>query len=90
MHSMTELVQLVSEAAKEVDRSGDLIDFADLAIDESAAFEMMANHVVDGYYEVFDGNVAAMATVTALVVENFVLQLMLAKSNGVQDTESGV
>ena len=73
------IVNLVAELAMEADKSGELIDFGMLNINESEAFHLMSSNVVEGYYDVFDGNIAALATVTALVVENFVLSLMLSQ-----------
>lgn len=80
MSTTNEMVNLVAEMAMEVNESGTLIDFAGLSIDEDATFHTMASHVVEGYCDQFNGNVVAMATVTALVVENFILQLKLKRA----------
>lgn len=72
-----EIVNLVAELAMEVNEGGQVIDFDELTIDRDATFAMMAAHVVEGYNDILEGNVTAMATITALVVENFVLQVLL-------------
>lgn len=74
-----DVVNLVVEMAMAADKSGQLIDFGMLNISEEEAFRLMASNVVDGYYEAFNGNIIAMATVTALIVENFVLTLLLSQ-----------
>ena len=73
----TELVSLITEMAMEVNEESQAVDFSELNLDKEATFAMMANHVVDGYNEILDSNVTAMSTITSLVVENFVLQLLL-------------
>lgn len=70
-----EYIQLVSEMAKEVAK-GDPIDFAYLNIDEKQIFDLMASHIVEKYAEykhTEEGQTIFLATITKLVVENFVL-----------------
>lgn len=70
-----EYIQLVSEMAKEVAK-GDPIDFAYLNIDENQIFDLMASHIVEKYAEykhTEEGQTIFLATITKLVVENFVL-----------------
>lgn len=83
MSTTNELVNLIAEMAMEIDKSASLVDFGLLQVDEEAVFHLMATTVVESYCDMFNGSVLAMATVTALVVENFVLQLML-ENNGIQ------
>ena len=70
-----EYVNLVSEMAKEVAKE-DPIDFAYLNIDEKQIFDMMSSHIVEKYYHyrnTEEGQTIFLATITKLVVENFVL-----------------
>jgi hypothetical protein len=89
MSTTNELINLIAEMAMQIDKSGSIVDFGTLQVDEEAVFHLMATNVIEGYYDMFNGSVMAMATVTALVVENFVLQLML-ENNGVQRKETGL
>lgn len=73
----SEFVKLVVELAKEVDLE-DPVDFAMLPIDDDILWEMMAAHVVEMF--AFTSNMdktVLMATITKLVVENFVLNARL-------------
>ena len=57
----------------------DPIDWGELAIKEQDAFEMMASNVISQMEGLADDErpVVAMATITKLLVENFVLNLKL-------------
>jgi len=74
----TEAVGQLAELAQEVEIK-DPIDWGMLNIKESEAFEMMANSVLDQFYSVPEEHrhTVAMATMTKLLVENFVLNLKL-------------
>ena len=72
-----ELINDVVALAKEVDVGGSIVDFGLLSLDEDAIFNLMASNVIEGYLELLDGNLIAMATITALLVENFVLNVQL-------------
>jgi len=72
-----ELVNMVADLAMEVNEGSQAVNFDELTIDKEATFAMMATHVVEGYKDILDGNITAMATITSLVVENFVFQLLL-------------
>ena len=70
-----EYVNLVSEMAKEVAKE-DPIDFAYLNIDEKQIFDLMSSHIVEKFYHyrnTEEGQTIFLATITKLVVENFVL-----------------
>lgn len=70
-----EYVRLIVEIAKEVAKE-DPIDFAYLNIDESQIFDLMASHIVEKYSQykhTEEGQTIFLATITKLVVENFVL-----------------
>jgi hypothetical protein len=73
--NLQELTQLVTEMAREVAKE-DPIDFAYLSIDEKQIFELMSSHIVEKYAQyrnTEEGQVIFLATITKLVVENFVL-----------------
>ena len=68
-------VNLVAEMAKEVAKE-DPIDFAYLNIDEKQIFDLMSSHIVEKFYHyrnTEEGQTIFLATITKLVVENFVL-----------------
>ena len=70
-----EYINLVSEMAKEVAKE-DPIDFAYLNIDEKQIFDLMSSHIVEKFYHyrnTEEGQTIFLATITKLVVENFVL-----------------
>lgn len=73
MITQTDVVNLVTELAMEAETG----DFPE-SMDRSATYYTMASNIVENYYEKFDGNLIAMATVTALVVENLILILKLS------------
>jgi hypothetical protein len=69
-----ELVGLISELAREVGNS-DEIDFGTLDIDEVSAYNLMANNVLEKYSAIKDNELVMMATITHLLVQNFILNL---------------
>lgn len=70
---MINVDQLV-ELAKEVE-SEDPIDWGMLAIDEEAAYRLIATHVIELYNT--NDQLTMLASITKLIVENFVLNLKL-------------
>lgn len=79
----TEAVGQLAALAQDVEIK-DPIDWGMLAIEESQAYEMMANSVLDQFYSVPEEHrhTVAMATMVKLLVENFVLNLKLAEERG--------
>ena len=73
-----ELVGLISELAREVG-NGDEIDFGTLDIDEDSAYNLMASNVLEKYPTIKDNELVMMATITHLLVRNFVLEVELRK-----------
>jgi iron-sulfur cluster repair protein YtfE (RIC family) len=71
-----ELVNLVAELAQEVDKE-DPIDFGMLQLDEGSVWHLMSVNVVDKYLEMSDDRVVMMATITKLLVDNFILNYKL-------------
>lgn len=71
-------VKQLAELAMQADMV-DPIDWGELAIKEQDAFEMMASNVISQMEGLADDErpVVAMATITKLLVENFVLNLKL-------------
>ena len=68
-----DLINLIADLAKEVDLE-DPIDFGMLRVDEDALWHMMAANVVEMFRVNSESDKLIMlATVTKLVVENFVL-----------------
>jgi hypothetical protein len=73
------LVNLIVQLAKEIDLE-DPIYWDMLEIDEDATWHMMACNVVEMFrLESESDKLILLATVTKLVVENFVLQAQLMK-----------
>lgn len=70
MISVDQLVEL----AKEVE-SEDPIDWGMLAIDEDTAYRVIASQVVELYNS--NDQITMLASITKLIVENFVLNLKL-------------
>ena len=70
---MINVDQLV-ELAKEVE-SEDPIDWGMLAIDEEAAYRLIASHVIELYNT--NDQLTMLASITKLIVEKFVLNLKL-------------
>lgn len=71
-----ELINLVADLAKVVDNE-DPIDFAILTIDDESVWHLMATNVVEQYLPLADNKVVIMATITKLVVDNFILNMRL-------------
>lgn len=76
MNETENLVKFIAELAMEVNQSH--IDWGMLAIDEKQAYELMATSAVEN--EGLKDPMVARAVVTALLVENFVLNLKLFQS----------
>lgn len=78
-------VKVVAEAAREVNRE-DPIDFGLTQIDDNRIWDLMASYIVERYLPFKDtdtGTMMYLATITKLVVENFVLNYKLQnKDNG--------
>jgi hypothetical protein len=74
----TEAVGRLVELAQEVEIR-DPIDWGMLSINESDAYELMANSVLDQMYSLPESyrETVMMATMTKLLVENFVLNIKL-------------
>lgn len=70
---MTNLERIV-ELAKEVEIE-DPIDWGMLAIDEDNAYRLIATHVIEIYND--SDKLTMLASITKLVVENFVLNIKL-------------
>jgi hypothetical protein len=70
-------VKYIAEIAKQVE-SEDIIDWGMLSIDENETYEFVANSVLSQFNKYNDSEREVMiATITKLVVENFVLHLKL-------------
>jgi hypothetical protein len=71
-------VKQLAELAKELNEE-DPIDWGKLQITEEYAYEMMASNVMEQFYNIpKDHHMAvALATITKLLVENFVLNVKL-------------
>lgn len=74
----TEAVGRLVELAQEVEIR-DPIDWGMLSINETDAYELMANSVLDQMYSLPESyrETVMMATMTKLLVENFVLNIKL-------------
>jgi|TARA_B110000503_G_C7113576_1_gene399262 hypothetical protein len=77
----TKAVGRLVELAREVEIK-DPIDWGMLNIREEDAYELMANSVLDQFYTLPDDHkeTVMLATLTKLLVENFVLNLKLAET----------
>lgn len=75
---MTPTVKQLAELARESDDQ-DPIDWGELKITEDHAYEMMASNVLEQFSSIPEDQrlTVAMATVTKLLVENFVLNVKL-------------
>lgn len=72
---------IISELAQEIE-GPDPIDWGDLSVSESAAYELVANQVYEQYKEtenIKGERLVLLATIVKLAVENFVLNLKLLK-----------
>lgn len=73
-----ELVAMIADLAKEVGNN-DPIDFDTIAMDEDSVYHMMAINVLEKYQSNINNEIVMMATITHLLVENFILNLRLGK-----------
>lgn len=75
----TEYVGILVDLAQEVDIK-DSIDWGMLNVNEQQAFELMANSVVDQIHSLPEDQreIIMMASLTKLLVENFVLNARLS------------
>lgn len=88
MDNMNNTIKQLAELAMEAEMT-DPIDWGMLNISEREAFEMMASQVLEQMFNVPENDraVVAMATMTKLLVENFVLNLQL---KGAENVKNGV
>jgi iron-sulfur cluster repair protein YtfE (RIC family) len=73
-----ELVNLVAELAQEVDKE-DPVDFGMLQLDERSVWHLMSVNVVEKYFEMSGDRVVMMATITKLLVDNFILNYKMMR-----------
>lgn len=71
-----ELINTVADLAKEVGNH-DPLDFGSLDIDEDSVCHLMASNVVDKYQNISEDRLVMLATITHLIIENFILNLKL-------------
>jgi hypothetical protein len=71
-------IKLIASMAQELEIT-DPIDWGYLSINETEAYELMAAHVVEILSTHQNNQLIAQAALTKLLVENFVLNLKLAK-----------
>lgn len=76
MATTNELINLVAELAQEVDNESPT-DFGLLPVDDESVWHLMAANVIEAYMPLSDDKIIMMATITKLVVENFVLNMRL-------------
>lgn len=77
--TIEEVVNLIADLAKEVDLE-DPIDFGMLAVDEDTLWKMMASNVLELMrVDTVSERMVMMATITKLLVENFVLHAQMMK-----------
>lgn len=77
--TIEEVVNLIADLAKEVDLE-DPIDFGMLAVDEDTLWKMMASNVLELMrVDTVSERMVMMATITKLLVENFVLHAHMMK-----------
>jgi len=73
------LINLIAELAKEIDKE-DPIDFGMLKVDDDKLWNMMASHAVELVkFQSESDKFIYLATVTKLLVENFVLHAQMMK-----------
>lgn len=86
MENANSTVKQLAELAMEAEIS-DPIDWGLLNVSEREAFEMMASQVLEQMFNVPENEraVVAMATMTKLLVENFVLNLQLKGADNVKN-----
>jgi len=80
----TEAVGRLISLAKEVEIK-DPIDWAKMKVTEEQVFEVMAANVIDQLFSIPEDHrtTVAMATMTKLLVENFVLSTKLAEERAI-------
>lgn len=77
--TIEEVVNLIADLAKEVDLE-DPIDFGMLLVDEDTLWKMMASNVLELMrVDTVSERMVMMATITKLLVENFVLHAQMMK-----------
>jgi hypothetical protein len=78
LNFMTPTVKQLADLARESDEQ-DPIDWGQLKVTEDQAYEMMASNVLEQFTGIPEDQrlTVAMATVTKLLVENFVLNVKL-------------
>lgn len=79
MATTNELINLVAELAQEVDNESPT-DFGLLPVDDESVWHLMAANVIEAYMPMSDDKIIMMATITKLVVENFVLNMRMMKN----------
>ena len=83
-----DMVYIISELAQEIE-SADPIDWGDLSVSESEAYDLMANQVYEKYKETegIEGErLVLLSTIVKILVENFTLNLKLMKAyKGIKD-----
>jgi hypothetical protein len=73
------LINLIAELAKEIDKE-DPIDFGMLKVDDDTLWNMMASHAVELVkFQSESDKFIYLATVTKLLVENFVFHAQMMK-----------
>lgn len=75
-----EIINMIAELAQEVDKENP-IDFGMLQIDDESVWHLMASNVLELYGNSLDNQLITLATITHLVVENFVLHAQLMQKN---------
>lgn len=80
MTTTDEMINLIAELAQEVDKE-DPIDFGMLQVDDESVWHLMASNVLELYGNSLDNKLITLATITHLVVENFVLHAQLMQKN---------
>lgn len=77
-----DLVGLIADLAREVG-TNDPIDFETLALDEESVYNLMSANVLEKYQNTTNNELVMLATITHLLVENFILNVKLRK--GIDD-----
>lgn len=80
MTTTDEMINLIAELAQEVDKESP-IDFGMLQVDDESVWHLMASNVLELYGNSLDNKLITLATITHLVVENFVLHAQLMQKN---------
>ena len=74
-------VETLAQLAREVEK-GDPIVWGSLSMDEMTAYRLMAANVLEQFQDISttDKQITVLATITKLLVENFVLNLKLMQT----------